>query len=174
MKIAGEKPSQEINAPTYPLSGEEYQRERINGNIEKAKALGQQIAQALVDNSESAISEQTEAAIESQKILLYSVTATTAFETYCPNQVTANTALNAFFDRLKVLDESIYEDCCDSGAYSFYFLPIRAVTILKDVWGRHLQWFADMTATRFIRNSAKHYIAGFRVSSSKRSANFSL
>ena len=126
MKIAGEKPSKEIENAVYPLSGEEYQRERINGNIEKAKKLGQAIARVLVDNSKSAISQEHEAAIESQKILLLSVTATTAFESFCPNQVTANTALNAFFDRLKALDEEIYEDCCDSGAYSFYFLAYKS------------------------------------------------
>ncbi len=130
MKIAGEKPSLSIKKESYPQSSEEFQNDRANGNIQKAKDLGEEVAKALISacKKEMQIIDDgdAESSLAAQRVLLLSFAATVAFERSCPGQVTANTAQNTFFDKLQQLDADIYEHSCDTGAFSFYFLAYRS------------------------------------------------
>ena len=48
IKIAGDKPSLSVESNGFPQTSEEFQINRANGNLQKAKQLGEDIAKALV------------------------------------------------------------------------------------------------------------------------------
>lgn len=132
IKIAGDKPSLSISGNNFPQSSEEFQINRANGNIDKAKQLGEEIAKALVKASEKEnnfIDDSDEiTSLSAHRIVLLAFAATVGFEISCPGRVTANTAQNVFYDKLQQLDPVIYAHSCDSGALSFYFLAHRSGT----------------------------------------------
>ncbi len=131
IRIAGDKPSQSINnTSNYPQNSLDFQTDRMNGNIDKAKLFGKEIADELISNcTENIISldeNDSDEAIKAQRILLLSFTATVSFELACPDTVTSNMAQNTFFDRLQAVSPDIYKNSCDTGAFSFYFLAYRS------------------------------------------------
>ena len=126
IKIAGDKPSDSFKTGVSSGS-EEFEMERANGNLAKAKELGKKVALALKEacNSDLVNSPENDNNLYIQRILLLSFAATVGFEKFCPTNATATTAQNAFFDHLKAISPKIYEHSCDTGAFSFYFLAYR-------------------------------------------------
>ena len=131
IRIAGDKPSESLNHEnSYPLSSEEFQNDRANGNIHKAKELGKITADLLIESCKQHIKmldeSEEDSGISVQRILLLSFSATVAFEKFCPSTVTANMAQNTFFDAIEQSDPDIYKHSSDTGAFSFYFLAYRS------------------------------------------------
>jgi len=132
MKIVGEKPSKDLKKNTE-LFGDvaEYDREKSNGNIKKAKALGAEIASEFISvckKDELTISENDSESLITQKVLLLSFTVMAGLEQYCPNITVANAARTAFFDELNDLDKDLFKKSSDTGAFSFYYLSFRRGT----------------------------------------------
>ena len=146
IKIAGEKPSGDIiknKNNEYPSNSEEFQFDRTNGNIDKAKKLGAEIAEVFCSTCKKEIETvddpESITSLFTQRIILLSFTATVAFEKFCPSLSTANTAQNVFFEHIQKIDENIYKNSSDSGAFSFYFLAYKSY---NDVERRIGQTFA--------------------------------
>lgn len=126
IKIAG------AGSPGGPAPGalgisEEYNRERENGNISRAKHLGGEVA-ALVGNSGSVFPVDAEDAsrdLERQKKILLSFAAVAGLELYCPGPATVYAAQNSFYSALEKTDVALYRDALGSGAFSFYYLAFR-------------------------------------------------
>lgn len=132
MKIVGENPSDDIKK-NKELFGDitEYEKEKSNGNIKRAKELGTVLAKEFVSvcrKDELLISEGDSESLMTQKILLLSFTVMAGLEQYCPNMTLANAARTAFFDQLYVLDKDLFERSSDTGAFSFYYLSFRRGT----------------------------------------------
>lgn len=132
MKIVGEKPSDDVKK-NKELFGDvtEYEREKANGNIKKAKVLGAALAEEFVSvckKDELTISENDSESLITQKVLLLSFTVMAGLEEFCPNITIANAARTAFFDELHVLDKDLFEKSSDTGAFSFYYLSFRRGT----------------------------------------------
>jgi hypothetical protein len=132
MKIVGEKPSDDVkkNKELYGDAAE-YEREKAQGNIEKAKKLGKELAEDFVSvckKDELTISEDDSESLITQKVLLLSFTVMAGLEEFCPNITIANAARTAFFDELNLLDNNLFEKSSDTGAFSFYYLSFRRGT----------------------------------------------
>ena len=132
MKIVGEKPSDDVKR-NKELFGDvvEYEREKSNGNIKKAKTLGSSLAAEFVSvckKDELTISENDSESLITQKVLLLSFTVMAGLEEFCPNITLANAARTAFFDELHNLDKELFEKSSDTGAFSFYYLSFRRGT----------------------------------------------
>lgn len=132
MKIVGEKPSSDVKR-NKELYGDitEYEKEKLSGNIKKAKELGAILASEFVNvckKDELTISENDSESLITQKVLLLSFTVMAGLEEFCPNITIANAARTAFFDKLHILDDSLFEKSSDTGAFSFYYLSFRRGT----------------------------------------------
>lgn len=132
MKIVGEKPSDDVKK-NKELYGDlaEYEKQKSNGNISKAKEVGKELAADFVSvckKDELTISENDSESLITQKVLLLSFTVMAGLEEFCPNITVANAARTAFFDELHLLDKELFEKSSDTGAFSFYYLSFRRGT----------------------------------------------
>ena len=130
MKIVGEAPNEKAEKELFSDNAE-YQKEKQNGNIARAKELGNVLAKEFVSvckKDELTISENDSEALFIQKVLLLSFTVMAGLEQFCPNMSVANTARTAFYDSLFSLDREIFEKSSDTGAFSFYYLSFRRGT----------------------------------------------
>ena len=130
MKIVGEAPNETAEQELFSDNAE-YQKEKQNGNIARAKELGNVLAKEFVSvckKDELTISENDSEALFIQKVLLLSFTVMAGLEQFCPNMSVANTARAAFYDKLFALDKEIFEKSSDTGAFSFYYLSFRRGT----------------------------------------------
>lgn len=124
IKIAGDKPSLEINkrreekTPAKELSRKEL------GN---ARELGRRIALKFIkDAEESAPSDESaDYDMVLQRRLLLSFTATVGFEQYCSDDALCGVAQKSFIDTLKKHSAELYKSSSDTGAFSFYYLAYR-------------------------------------------------
>ena len=119
MKIAGDKPSLEINknqpaAPRKSLSSDE---------IKNAKLWGEAVAKKFIkDISDSEVGER-ESNLEmlSQRRMLLSFAASIGFDEIS-NEALGGLAQKSFLDTLKANDPKHYVTAEDNGAFSFYYL----------------------------------------------------
>lgn len=132
MKIVGETLKDETTTNKELFSDNtEYEKEKQNGNIAKAKELGAVLANEFVSvckNDELTINEDDSESLIVQKVLLLSFTVMAGLEQFCPNMSVANTARTAFYDKLFVLDKDLFNKSSDTGAFSFYYLSFRRGT----------------------------------------------
>ncbi len=131
MKIAGEHPLERKGSSDLLTDSVEQETQKKNGNLDKAKLLGNNIAKEYIkvchkDSITGADNESSE--LEVQKILLLSFTVMGGFEQFCPNMTLANAARASFFDKLHELDLELFEKSSDTGAFSFYYLCFRRGT----------------------------------------------
>lgn len=106
----------------------EYNKEKSNGNINRARALGQTVAEEFVNvcrKDELTLSENDSEQLVTQRILLLSFTVMVGLEQFCPNITLANASRSAFFDKLYELDRELFDKSSDTGAFSFYYLSFR-------------------------------------------------
>lgn len=130
MKIVGDPQKDGADKDLF-ADNAEYEKEKKNGNIAKAKALGELLAGefvAVCKKDELTIDGNDGEALMVQKVLLLSFTVMAGLEQFCPNMSVANTARTAFFDKLFTLDNEIFEKSSDTGAFSFYYLSFRRGT----------------------------------------------
>ncbi|MBQ7288401.1 MAG: hypothetical protein IJW78_05600 [Clostridia bacterium] len=128
MKIAGTMPSKDLKSTSNFLNiSEEYNRERENGNIFKAKELGRKIA-GLLNDSDKIFphdEEDVNAELKSQKETLLAFSTVATLEMVCPTSATSYAAQNSFYSALEMTAPEIYKNTLNSGAFSFYYLAFR-------------------------------------------------
>ena len=129
MKIVGDKPSKSLERDTNLfVDSNEYEKEKKNGNLNRAKALGRKIAEDFIANckkEETTVSEEESEQLKLQRILLLSFTVMAGLERFCPNMTLANATRSTFFDELHIMDEELFNKSSDTGAFSFYYLSFR-------------------------------------------------
>lgn len=124
---SGKDKSNSGNTDSYSDENE-YNREKSNGNINRAKNLGHAVAEEFVAacrKDELTLFQDDSEQPVTQRILLLSFTVMAGLERFCPNMTLANTARGAFFDKLYELDKELFEKSSDTGAFSFYYLSFR-------------------------------------------------
>ena len=126
IKIAGSHPSQEIRkTPSEEDVSPELRQAMADGDIERARRLGERMAQKLLAADEEKIFSLNESADLLQRRNLLAFTATTSFDRFCKNRTIAAVAYGAFYDHVKRCSEKTYFEMSDTGIFSFYYLALR-------------------------------------------------
>lgn len=128
IKIVGDKPSETVKKNIANKSGDEINEERIIA----AKNLGKSIAQIYVEAVNSALFEDDEAAFDPQMLInrqiLLGFTVSVSLDEFCVNDTVSGIAEKSFLDEVKKISDEIYENCSDTGSFSFYYLAYRRKT----------------------------------------------
>ena len=102
-------------------------RQRANGNASKAKLLGKQYVEDLVDcvwtKAPEDISAET---FELQTKMLFAYVVHRIISDYSPNHIVANSALSSFYENLEDADPKLSEQINDNAAFSLYVLLHRS------------------------------------------------
>lgn len=124
IKIAGDKPSQEIKKRRESAVQPETLKK---DDIKNAREWGAVIARKFIadahDAAEGAEPDNSEMII--QRRLLLSFTATVGFEQFCRDDALCGIAQKSFIDTVKNADPELYRSAGDTGAFSFYYLAYR-------------------------------------------------
>lgn len=96
-----------------------------SGDLDKARALGQKLANKLLTRDADVLLGIEEHEDVANRINLLAFTATVGFEQHCRNSVVAAAAYGAFFEAIKRGDPALYDRLSDAGVYSFYYLAYR-------------------------------------------------
>lgn len=129
IKIAGNRPSESVKEHAEAEKvAEEFGREKQNGNIDRARALGVEMAGELIRVGEEAsfgadISGNFQLSLQRKILLAFSATVT--FEKYCVSSVAARTAHSVFYNTLQDTLPDLYHELSDTSAFSFYYLAYR-------------------------------------------------
>lgn len=126
MKIAGSHPSQEIRKlPSEEALSPELRQAMADGDIERARRLGERMAEKLLaaDRGESFGLHESADLLQRRNLLAF--TATTGFDRFCKNRTVAAVAYGAFYDYVKKRSEKTYFEMSDTGVFSFYYLALR-------------------------------------------------
>nr|WP_317412504.1 hypothetical protein [uncultured Solibaculum sp.] len=129
IRIAGDHPSRETSEENVlDQTAQELEREKRNGNLERARQLGALVAGEMwASDSESLFGADASEGGQGlfERRLLYAFAASTGLERYTPNQLCARTALSSFYDILKKEAPDLYDQLENSFAFSFYYLDLR-------------------------------------------------
>lgn len=110
----------------------EMEEQRSNGNIDKARKLGNHLAAVFIDDE--ALLRDLEPVIgdvDFPEPILFQVKILMFFAAeYCinsslPKMILKNTAVNALYDSIRDEASKFYKEFSDGAEYSFYYLAIR-------------------------------------------------
>lgn len=122
MKIVGA----EEEAVPHEQTEQQWEQEKENGNIDRAKLLGKNLAEAFARRESGAANGVAEnPAILCQRRILMAFTAESTLKSCLPADVTVDTAQAMFMNTLQEMAPSFYEDLQESGAFSFYYMCLR-------------------------------------------------
>ena len=132
IKIAGDRPAADLSNQEDTSANDDYFIEKENGNIERAKLLGFNLARILskdiADECMSNIEPDSEdARTKTQVLLLFAFAIDRGLNTHVPNSTLINTAHTSFFNTLQEISPDVYDQISDTGAYSLYMLCARRV-----------------------------------------------
>lgn len=133
------------------LEAAEYlNRQRRNGNISKAKTLGETLAALDPENEEGLTLEDLSPhppavtpAIQTQIRSLIVFLAQTALHKRLGIQLLSSCAVNAMYDKLVEIAPAFYDDICDGAAFTFYSLSVKEEDTRLDI-GRHFAMLCGM------------------------------
>jgi len=130
IKIAGDRPAADLSTREDTSANEDYLTEKENGNIERAKLLGRNLARILsadvADECMSNIRQDSEdSRTKTQVLLLFAFAIDRGLNTHVPNMTLVNTAHTSFFNTLQDISPDVYDQISDTGAYSLYMLCAR-------------------------------------------------
>lgn len=131
IKIFNDKGQPEENFDEITVI-EEMKRHRINGNFDKAKELGKQLADIFVDETKLMRDLAKEVgSLDFEDDIIYEIKVLLAFTAeYCINHsltspLLSNTAINKMYDTVKENAFEFYDRLDDGAEYSFYYLALR-------------------------------------------------
>ncbi len=130
VKIAGDRPAADLSIREDPGANDDYLIEKENGNIERAKLLGQNLAKILSkDFADECMlhlePDSEDARTKTQVLLLFAFAIDRGLNTHVPNSTLINTAHTSFFNTLQEISPDVYDQISDTGAYSLYMLCAR-------------------------------------------------
>ncbi len=124
IKIAGNRPSDSIKRNSLcSVSSDILSEAQVNS----ANKLGAFVAQRFSEasNAYSDATEDTDADMAAQRMLLLAFTVTAVLETYVENETFAGIAQKSFLDTVKNEYNDIFQYTSDTGAFTFYYLAYR-------------------------------------------------
>lgn len=98
---------------------------RSNGNMEKAKMLGEKLADLSPENicSGDASKLSTNEVRLLRALMVFS--AQISLHKYLPHQMLASQAINAMYSKISKLHQGLFENISDGSSYTFYYLSVR-------------------------------------------------
>ncbi len=129
---------------------EQVNRQRANGNTEKARKLGIHLAEIFLNDEEinkhiaSAVGKvpNTPESIEQVRILIV-FSAQWCLSHRLPAALLSNTAVNAFYDKISAENNALYNDLSDGPEFSFYSLAVRESETSADAVGATFKKLCD-------------------------------
>ena len=98
---------------------------RSNGNMEKAKKLGEKLA----DLSPEVICPEDASRLNTNEVRLLRAlmvfSAQLSLHKYLPHQMLASQAINAMYNKIQKLHQGLFENISDGSSYTFYNLSVR-------------------------------------------------
>lgn len=134
MKVYGGEQKIKKNCETVASTYEAMNYHRANGNIAKAKALGEKLATLTPDESAEGITinlkEHLTAKYLAQPLMfqfkvLFVFAAETLLQSGIEAPFLATTAINAMHDKLRVDYPGFFRNISDGAAFTFYCLAVR-------------------------------------------------
>lgn len=119
--------------------------QKENGNIEKARKLGDILADECISNDgefEFGFDEIENNCVILQRRLLLAFTIQHGLQQFCPNTIVEKTAANQFFTIVEEKAPHIYENIQENGAFSYYTLCVRQEERCEECIG---QTFAELS-----------------------------
>ena len=144
------KPGDDTGATDLLEVAEYLNRQRRNGNIAKAKALGEALAALDPENNkgitlgdltahEPVFNPVTLTQIRALLVFL----AQTALHNRLGIQLLSSCAVNAMYDKLIEIAPDFYESICDGAAFTFYSLSLKEEDTRVDI-GAHFAMLCGM------------------------------
>lgn len=153
MKIAGPVYKQQL--PGTEEEEKELRLQQANGNLPKARVLGEALARQILEADgdrffgfDPAEGEE----MRMQRRLLLAFVVNYAVERGFEGKLLSRVALNAFYDTLKADDPAFYADIGESGSFSFYYLCMRRGDCVPRCVGRS---FAMLTGNEGVHAAAE-------------------
>ncbi|MBR6407314.1 MAG: hypothetical protein IKS19_01780 [Clostridia bacterium] len=153
MKIVGSEGS-----ASPDTIAQEHKIQKDNGNLEKAKKLGNTMAKEVMAWAD--VSECEPQQLLNEQIL-YIFACTVAFDNFTPSRMTAVTALSAFYDRLKEYSADFYNTISCSPAFSFYYLCLRNRNDLGRCVGETFAMLCDNSEDERLAKKGRELYAQF-------------
>lgn len=129
MKIMSGKVSKQFDLAEGAATA--FNRERANGNLERARTLGRKFAADLFENDGKALfgvgAFDDEKTIIQRRVL-FAYVVNRVIEDLAPNSIVAQSALSVFYDTLQKASEQYYQESTDAAAFSQYILAVRSTS----------------------------------------------
>lgn len=121
IKIAGEKSNNSVNTDSET---------EINAIIvSAAKKLGEAVAVSYIGAVNSAdFDDYSDSQMIINKRILLSFTVSVALDEFCISDTVSGIAEKSFLDTVHKKSPELFENCSDTGAFSFYYLAYRRKT----------------------------------------------
>lgn len=126
IRIAGQEPRRPEDDPMTDVR--ELTHHKNNGNVEKARALGEELARRILneDGDPSFGRDPSESdELRRQRRMLLAFVVDAAVREDIPGQVLGQVVLREFTERVKNSLPAFYEDISSSGSFSFYYVCLR-------------------------------------------------
>ncbi|MEM1484087.1 hypothetical protein V6615_04300 [Oscillospiraceae bacterium PP1C4] len=128
MKIVPDRPSEIFD--TSEGAANAFVREKSNGNMDKARVLGTQLAIELTAESKGGATLFGVGAFDNehtvkQRKVMFAYVVKKVIEDMAPNSIVAQSALSAFYETIQQTSPEIYELATDTAAFSLYNLSAR-------------------------------------------------
>ncbi|MBQ7548749.1 MAG: hypothetical protein IJT03_03490 [Clostridia bacterium] len=128
----------------FEALSEDIRRNKTNGNIEKAEALGVKMAQVTPEDKSLGLSSHTSASLLYQMRVLMTFTAEYKLRELIKSEFLSDSAVNAMYDYLKLNERGYYDNISDGGAFTFYLLALKKSGSASENIGAR---FADLCST---------------------------
>lgn len=128
MKIAPDRPSEIFDSSEGAANA--FVREKANGNMAKAHALGKQFAAELTAENRGVtlfgVGAFDDANTLVQRKIMFAYVVNMVIEGMAPNSIVAQSAMSSFYDSVQASFPDIYRIITDSEAFSLYILSVRS------------------------------------------------
>lgn len=131
---------------------DEMKRQVISGNLQKARKLGEAIADSFHEAAEkeelwnmaqSCNVKELDRRIKDQAIILSVFTAEYVFNHYMPDQLLSTTAISTLYDTLTEDSPELYNNLLASTAFSFYYMNLDGKETAPDIIGKTFAVLCD-------------------------------
>ena len=122
---------------------------RSNGNMEKAKKLGERLA----DLSPEIICPKDASRLTTNEVRLLRAlmvfSAQISLHKYLPHQMLASQAINAMYSKISRLHQGLFENISDGSSYTFYYLSVRKNRNVEENIGKNYAMLCDRDNDEF-------------------------